>query len=890
MANTISVQINSVDVTSLIVYPITQSETIDGDNNSGGFILNSTEKEPYPAYSTCSVTVNGVTKVWYLKDNVSQATKNSIYKHSITLIDTIQALEGYFMPNLDFTQPLQRDLVPASTIYNYKTAIQRAFALTPLRIPGAGDFQPFGLNATTAGRLENIEFPESFPTRKNLREFIFQVGNFINAVPFMENNKTSVDFRFLDDESNEIDEPHYQSFTTTQDSEQYCTEIDTIMENIVVEGDKQQGSITEPNAYGWKTFRPKEPDVRMTDENTVMETVYPINELIKVSALYQDTSADVDYNIDLTPYILESKTYDLLNNEDKLKFLYYTKGSKNIEGLYYNVRWFNLIPSTPAIRQIILEAIGGLPNNSDIKNLKYRIEYIPFNRNIRAVVTRNKDEDFTRKHSFNSNQTDNIVSTGAYGDYLQNHIERIGKKERVYITTDATPNIGEHFIDNGDYYYLTTINKQIFKNHIINELTFNKDFEKLSERIGLNALPRQAELDAGDFRADKYTEYCSLSYTSTSITTIFGDSLLARRALVGRLGILAMGDLGWESHRALHFDFNATEINSCIFRTFNEEQEAIIDGGVLMPVVSAAFGNTLLFNFSMPSPYSAGRKIVKSSGDRDGVDVAYTETYANGVNLGRFEYCSIDYFSDLVGQNMTLAEADRLPQVTDTFINANDDNFVISLGRGTNANMIYKKNANEIPSITYQLCVDTDDDLILGKAFFKSNGLLSNYNGEYVEILAENRYNRSGGVYTQADSGFYLKHNGCYFVIDNVFRRYTYDSEEEQWEIDSSGTHLLVSKETKLVATFEPIEQGTEIYKGGVELAGGLFGRMPRVKYLFGGAGTCLMFTDNTNAENTTLPFGTGWAIVDEFDRLLLASNRPNLNRVYFNFKKEKFQ
>ena len=64
---------------------------------------------------------------------------------------------------------------------------------------------------------------------------------------------------------------------------------------------------------------------------------------------------DVDclLELEIADYVLEESQYRPLAEVDKAKRIYYTYGSRYLEGLYFSTKYFGIFPSAPAIKEII---------------------------------------------------------------------------------------------------------------------------------------------------------------------------------------------------------------------------------------------------------------------------------------------------------------------------------------------------------------------------------------------------------------------------------------------------------------------------------------------------------------------------------------------------------
>lgn len=942
MANITSIKINGIELQEYIV-PVHLSYAINGEKNGGGFEFFNDVMEPYPAFTKCQIDINGESTYWYIQDEVVKETPHMQCKHIITLIDPIQRLQGYYMPNLMFTQPLQSDLAAEDDYYNYLNAIQRVFAVVPLRTSDNNN-PTFFVDYHLGSRLQKIRFPESFPFQKNLLEFLLQIGRNIAAVPYMIGYNT-VSFRFLDDDVNQIENIPYENYRAVKKSDQYCTNIDTTLENLIPENDMSQGSIVYPSENGWISFRTKDV-VKMTEESKVIELPYPIHKLIEVKC--KSEYLGNYYIIDLTKYCIEGRLYNLLNETDKLLNLYYNYGGNFIQGFFYNAKvggYFS--DKSTTFKEIVKKALQEQLNivtgigytdtfyDKFVENSTFQIKYIPLTKNLRVQIERQKDDDFNMKYSFAANQTDNLISSQSFGRFLRQNIERIGKELKVYTAVyndyQIVPKVGSKY---GDYYLVET-NNLIWNNIIESQLIFSKDYSAVSERFGLNSIPRFTELPADGMtssRSDVYKEHCTISKTNNFGVNNLSNNSLAAAFFIGVLCPIAK--IGMFENEMFLFEDFSTKINACIVETYKKNSAKIqsADKGLLLPIISNALGNSLIFNFRFKDNYSAGRQI-KEGTTNECIDVNYNEKFADGRTLGRFEYLKATYINNFKVAMMPIEHSRLLPELS---LSTYNNGGIWMLNK-----LIYKKDASEVPSITYQLNINTDKDIILGDAFTQKNFLINNNDFKYVLIDSQNRYFYSVTTKTfyQDVNGNYLRNNDGYYYIHYDSRRYSiltnnkgvYDDEFKlkqahptadnesyayvfrtntiwcwdgsdwydtgnaygQYYKNSNGAYLRVSKDARLVKLINRINKN-HAGKLTYDAVSTVVNEVPGFTCAGGDSSnpTYICFGYNSDPSNppTISEEYQAWAIVDESDNLIIGGNYRTLLPIYFNFSKEIYE
>ena len=203
---------------------------------------------------TLTLTEYGQYKViytWYCKDTTSTegAVVTITYDYEIVI-------SKYYAP-------LQK--------WNCKEVIERTLRLAE---PLFGSQKPrFKLDNEWAEKLEGVLAPEFSMTSANLREQLKQVGGFAHAEPRLKDFETITFDKYGDNEEITIDKPYIsQGFGGSIND--YAVQIDTYAENLV--NASSEIAIVEPFAGGYRSLRTEEVNVRVNEENGVIQTTFPI--------------------------------------------------------------------------------------------------------------------------------------------------------------------------------------------------------------------------------------------------------------------------------------------------------------------------------------------------------------------------------------------------------------------------------------------------------------------------------------------------------------------------------------------------------------------------------------------------------------------------------------
>ena len=948
-----------------IEYPLFIGKTINGLHKEGTMTIYQPSSVtfnppqagynelPYNKFTRVEITLDSdVEQMLIEEDIVTQDNLKGGFIHNIRLFDPVNILAGDYMPDLTFTQPINELIAEDKDYYNYLNAIERVLALTPLRTISDGS-PKYQLDESIKSRLEAKDFPQTFPKTSNLLEFITEVGKRIAAVPIMSDWDT-ISFIFLQDLEQEeitIDDTKLVSKEDSRDN-QYCTNIDTTLENVVAENDINQSSIFEPASNEWATYRPRNEETRLVDENRVFITQQPILQPIKFM-LRLDQRVDgqpilSDYpNIleaDLSDFLVPEEVYNGLEREDKQERLVYKQGDNIIDGFFYFRKIANILPTNIAINVIASKAITEqytltaadsfnlsvqlFENNIDIREAgTFRLQYIPQLETCRIQVDRQKDNDFIYPFSYAFNQYNNQVSSEAIGEFLTQNIERMGKHSImmtfVFSSYSDIFELGNFIEINGDRFVLTSTASLIHGNDIECECVFSKDYAAISERVGLNAPPRTTEITTKGLvnRNDVYKEYCIVTKDEPE------DNESYFKATPVMLNVV----------KPWFFDSidAPTAITTAIVTTSSDISVGFQQDHrkVGLSCVSLATQSHFFFNFSFKDNYSAGAQLYEDGNDLLAKDVTYNREY--GINgqlgtLGRFDYLKVDFAR---GFSPFLSDAERLklPELNKEFsASVEIDKF------------IYKKDTSEIPALTYEIIMQSDEDIILGEMFTKGNPLVTNVKGDIIGIpYAVGGTNETIGNFsinatyqrgqTTAFEGFafvckiddtteiepldedadwqdywakvapmaereqynfglgwissssyaqgFMKYKQAHYRLRPT-RRFNYNIETKQFEQNDTGVFLMMSKDSRPVALKRKLNKTEQ-------------GRIIFDNFLFSSVD---LEVNVPPFSTSTISFGDpapelapayqSWAILDEKDRLIIGGNYKTLTPIAFNFKR----
>ena len=620
--------------------------------------------------------------------------------------------------------------------------------IEPLEYPydtgGTGDLpnpQPrFYLNEDQAEKYDKIIAPEFSFTRATLREILQQIGGFgaVHAEPRIS-KRAGDRYEIIFDEygSNEysnISKEAYVNATFGTDINQYCTALDSSADNLTNTLDWAQGVVVEPTSKDTKSLRTEQTTARLAEDNsTFISTQLPIQTLNKLEWY------DGEKYYDITAYVFESTDYSTTLSSFKGAYpfskayaLYYTYGQKNIQGLFFKAE-HAISPIFHNYSIInVLRAVTGKSNldytGNALMKLRFRVTYKP---KYSARVRTHKQIILDGTPSMLAyNQGANAIESNYYGTHLRAVVERLGTVEKTYTYQLAflsqIPKVGRKFDDN---YYISNVTYEILPFSIKCTIALSKHFNRLSTYVGINSQKRMWEI------SERQTQQRQSIFTSYIVASLNKpdppdppDANTVSVHLATPVSLLLNGEA----------NSNAKFLNPvswAFIKPKDYNNDAITNKPIALPVVSSVFGNAMTFTFSFEDNYSAGQKLIEVEGDKTTLDnvtgmwgdyVPYTDYY------GRMYY--IEYM--LMGSVISDADigSNQLPQY--------DNNTPPNTNRLLGARCLYRKDNREVPQITHEIAVVTDNSyIVIGPALCSNCSAVNAKPKEFKLYLLENKLN-----------------------------------------------------------------------------------------------------------------------------------------------------
>jgi len=600
--------------------------------------------------------------------------------------------------------------------WNISSVIDRVLNLCEPHLAGVAP--RFKLNDTQHAEFSEIEAPEFAFTNCTLKEVLDQIGGYIHGVPRLKGSTIYFDMLGGTKQA-KVASPIYPYISNmySQDIENYCSALDSTVDNLVCLTDPAQGTITEPYVDGYKTTRTETVYAQVKDNNMIIPTQYPIQEIKEVKCGYiPGTSIKGG---DITSYVFEQAEYNRMSSytaiypTSRVYALYYTQGSKNIEGLFFKQQKLNDVLGDYAILKILKETTGENLSALGVNypGLAFQVSYIPVF-SARVQQTKQYIGDFKEPRTLCYNQGANIVETRHYGENMKGAVARMGNVDRVvtYNLGDFSliPEIGEMY---SDEYYIAGVTCELYPTLIKCMLTLSQDFNRLSEYIGINSVRRFYEVsEKAAYRRDiKYADYL-----------VIGDKVESDDTLMRNIRPLALALKGGSSPGL----FNLYGISNVIAQGYDESGGELTT--VNLPVVATAQGNAMVFTFSYEDNYSAGTQAQSES--EESVSGYFTNAVAYCDYYGRIKTLK---FSMKSQTESPASETEQrkigklLPATTE---DVDDTATIRTVGDG----LYVDKDGREILSVNYVLeFVTNKRNYVIGSAFARRSGLVSTLNLDF---------------------------------------------------------------------------------------------------------------------------------------------------------------
>lgn len=598
--------------------------------------------------------------------------------------------------------------------------------------------QKFILDTTFADKYRDVPAPEFSFTRQTLFEALLTVGGYIHAIPRLntvideqgeEQQVVTFDELGGNDEIDMTKFPKQVYCDKVQNINDFCSTLDSPAQNLLNTQDRVSGAITELGS-DYITVRAENAEVIIDSNTAIIRTSLPINQIVKLECGFIDGRSEPVG--DITAYVYESAEYDVLSSfwdsaypYSKGYALRYAQGDNKITGLQTKLQYPTNVQkdlANPAIINIIQAVTKQKIGDADIHKLAFRVTYVPI---VTSRVLQRKPYGNPSGSNGNAgwdnslvyNQGGNVVESSFYGEKMKGAIARLGNEveQRTYdfYHYAQLPKCGQKL--NG--MYIARVDAEYDITRIRATLTLTKDFNMLSQYVGLNSNVRMYDISEKQ-SVERFINYSENCYVGNYVRGANGGPMLRNifDCIKGTLENSAD---------------SKSKAQVAIIRGWDKDGN-YINNPVILPVMAFGFGNSLVFTVSMHDNYGAGFQ----NSDRFEVNLGDDKKEYKGVQrlvpyadgLGEIETMEIDIKSDgwipVASEQNPGGNANLYPQYTgDPSIGSGFDSLIST----SELPLIIKKDSREALNLVYQLhFIANSPTVVLGPSLTYSNSYVVN--------------------------------------------------------------------------------------------------------------------------------------------------------------------
>lgn len=635
------------------------------------------------------------------------------------------------------TKPNTYDLFVKAQVCNYPKKVEEGFYSTL-----TSTILPYVVDDDTKAKMKSVSVIEDIYQDKNLWEIFMQIGKYIHAKPYIKfyQDKYQLCFKQYGISETSSKETTHNSIYSSNDIESYISSLDSYVANMLQRGNE----ITE-------ILVPRENDgshVCVTD-NAVLKTKYPILEILGLYVRHKD-DAYGDFT-DITDYVYEHSIYNilpLLRETSTATYTHYTGNS-----IYYHLNGTQIMGfqyRTPdssevqpyAIKQLLYDVgyssyysgVGSICVNDFTFKVKYRtsddVRVKTFKPDLRKFIGSSGTDDFPMQTQY-SNQSDRTIDSKKLGENLYGKLIRSGNtsKDRFeYVTSlSEIKEAGELYTIDDNNYYVSKNTWIIYPEQIQCEVEYSKDFNKLSEVIGIDSQPRFYEVaETGSIKRDIVFDYFITLKTGAELA---GDTTT---------------DSDYKTfYNMLAYSICQSEFEPMYACTFikggvkdKDTESNNFTSTTVLPTLAFNNGHTLTIEWDMEDNYSAGTSYTSVSDEVSAVlsssswlypvlafissTVVSTLSDTNYTEASQVQYCDVYGKGDLVdfalfvpSYEFTDTEARLLPSLNTSSGNSYDKQTYQYLQ--TNSSAIQSQSSySDLISVDKGYYIDKDNRETLG--------------------------------------------------------------------------------------------------------------------------------------------------------------------------------
>lgn len=545
----------------------------------------------------------------------------------------------------------------SSTPYSAKALLQKAIINSSLYEKQDGVYiadvnnsnLPFYIDPNFIDELGATTIIENFYNQKNLWEIMIEVGNYIHAIPelkFGSDDRFMITFNKLGRTDEQVEKSKKGtkiSIFNSRSVEDYISASSSYVANMVQLG----GYIEE-----WVT--PKTTNEQLLVYNDTAELVLskPIIELLNIKVRRNSDGAIAD----MTDYIFEENVYKTLSLDYQVIpnrgiAMYYSLGNNIITGGQYQLPQANTnIYSDYAFKKIIYCAfngyqpispapISGYWTDIDIKDYTFYVRYRTkdsvrqnhIRPDLRKYLLNTKYDRYPEHNQFN-NQQDVVVDSIKFGNNMFGKLIKTGNNSydiwEWHTAQNDLKHKGELYRINEELYYVAKVTHYIYSSYILSKVSYSKDYNELSNIIGIPSEPRFYEISEQSLIWREFAINDMLYLTDDPAQLEYNSNYMFN---YDHLSDLILGS-GTDFAKYAVTVFKGDKDTDKYDQTVGEKDTYI---EVLNPLNAYSSGNTLTYEWDMADNYSAGDKVI----DTDKTEynslraVGYTDIYGKAPLL-----------------------------------------------------------------------------------------------------------------------------------------------------------------------------------------------------------------------------------------------------------------
>lgn len=660
------------------VVDATKYQILDGESNLY-YTINDGQKSTVPYNQSRNVTLvygETLTAEYVIKlhradytGSITPGKPTSEAYYKITFSYSVECKYGALVPYtittmtkrvLELAEPLCRPVRSgAGTIekdiprfifdgikYNNGTAISPSYSID---------------EGSQAEKYNKIRADEIALTQATLREQLRTVAGLVHCEPRVEisesvsGGKTTLNYTvkyepYDKQESAGLEGKKYSYKKLSRSINEYCTELRSNAQNIVNAKGYGKGVLKEPNNSGYLNIRPLNVNERVQESNGRAVTSYPIYKIIKVMCGVFQTNSEgyIDNSdgkliyaippVDITFRVVEKAAYDLKSAYpgegllSKNEYIYYTQGASGLDGLF--IKALNTSIGEPFEEYAISRILAFYNEDLDTKavakllskypaGLFFQITYIPI---YPALLSHGKQKFIPGQTPFAQiyNQSENLIEAHYYGENVKGAAARLGnvEEERTYILNSISdiPAIGTTV----DGYSIAAAQTEAYPLYYKTTLALSKHFNRINPYVGVSSNKRVYEVSEREAyeRSILYKDIILVSKTEPTSTG---------GAFASKIEPFVQSIIGTT-------DGKQPNPISTVYSVFWMKGRSDSPGtaSIALPVVSSAFGNSILFSWTYKDNYSAGEQLKYNSYNNDNIkgfwgnDVPYGDDYGRG--------------------------------------------------------------------------------------------------------------------------------------------------------------------------------------------------------------------------------------------------------------------